>query len=111
MEEKDERYYATEFARQLVAIRKHPEILDTKEKLRRFWELVLRERNQDKSIQEFLATEAARQIGIVDLSHPQDEPYRAVVLQFLHMDHMHEDYGKEADDAWDKLASMVTELR
>lgn len=106
----NDRYYSTEFAKQIARIIDNPEILDTKAKLKSLWELALAERSRDKSIQARIATEAARHIGIVEYDNTEEDPYQAIVLQFLLMDHMHEGYGAEADDEWSKLASMVAEL-
>lgn len=108
-QERDAIYYNTEFAKQLAKIRKNPEILDTKEKLVSFWRLALRDRNKNKSIQEFIATEVSREIGVVEYEHKEGDPYQDVILQFAGMDHMYDDYhGDEADKEWAKLAHMLT---
>lgn len=103
-------YYDTEFAKQISKIIDNPDLLDTKEKLRHLWELALSERNRNKSIQERIATEAARHIGTVVFEHNEDDPYQAVILQFAWMDHMDENYGEIADEEWKKLANMIAEL-
>lgn len=112
MDEKQrlDNYHATEFAKQIAKIADNPQTLDTKEKLVGLWKLALSERNRNKAIQEQIATVAARHVGIVEYKNTEDDPYQAVVLQFLLMDHMGEYYGKEADKEWDKLARMLNNL-
>jgi hypothetical protein len=103
-------YYDTEFAQQISKIIENPETLDTKDKLRSLWELALSERNRNKSIQERIATEAARHIGTVVFDNNENDPYQAVILQFARMDHMDENYGEIADEEWNKLADMISKL-
>lgn len=103
-------YYATEFAKQIAQIVNNPQTLDTKEKLVGLWKLALSERNRNKAIQEQIATAASRHVGIVEYKNTEDDPYQAVILQFLLMDHMGESYGEEADKEWDKLARMLDKL-
>ncbi len=109
-EKLDDSYYNSEFAKQITKIIDKPEILDTKDKLRNLWQLALSERNRNKAIQERIAAEAARHVGVVVYENTEEDPYQAVVLQFLNMDHMHEGYGKEADEEWDKLERMLSKL-
>lgn len=104
-------YYDTEFAKQLGQIIDNPELLDTKDKLRSLWELALAERSRNKSIQEQIATEAARHIGKVEIEHAENDPYQAVILQFAWLDHMDEHYGEIADVEWEKLAGMIAKLK
>lgn len=103
-------YYDTEFAKQISHIIENPEILDTKEKLRGLWELALLERERNKSIQERIATEAARQVGVVEIDPDEDKAYQDIILQFAWMDHMDESYGEIADTEWNKLAEMMRGL-
>lgn len=109
-QERDSLYYSTDFAKQLAKIRENPEILDTKEKLVDLWQLALRDRNNNKSIQEFIATEAAREIGVVEYENIEGDPYQDVIMQFLLLDHMHDD-NAEADAEWDKLAQMLSKVK
>ena len=106
----DERYYSTEFAKQITQIIENPKILDTKEKLKSLWILALEARAVDKSIQQRIAAVAAREIGAVEYENTEEDPYQAVILQFLSIDHMHEGYGADADKEWEKLASMIANL-
>jgi len=106
----DDKYYSTDFAKQISKIIENPEILDTKDKLKNLWVSAIRARTNDKSIQQRIAAVAAREVGSVHYRNDEDDPYQAVILQFLFMDHMHEGYGEEADKEWDKLVSMVNRL-
>lgn len=106
----DDRYYSTEFAKQITRIIENPEILDTKAKLKNLWMLALEARAVDKSLQQRIAAVAAREIGNAEYENVEEDPYQAVILQFLSIDHMHEGYGTEADKEWDKLESMIGSL-
>lgn len=106
----DDRYHSTEFDKQIIRTIDNPSVLDTKTKLKSLWQLALAERNENKSIQERIATEAARHIGVVEFDNTETDPYQAIVLQFLLMDHMDENYGIEADREWVKLTAMVEKL-
>ena len=106
----DIRYYSTEFAKQITKIIETPELLDSKLKLKQLWVLALKARNTDKSIQQRIASVAAREIGFVEFENNETDPYQAVILQFLSLDHMDEGYGKEADEEWGKLAVMIENL-
>lgn len=108
-QERDALYYSTDFAKRLAKIRENPEILNTKEKLVDFWKLALRDRNNNKSIQEFIATEAARETGMTEYENVEDDPYMAVIMQFHLMDYMSD--GVEADKEWAKLTDMLSKLK
>ena len=110
-EKPNTRYGDTQFAKELSIIKSHPEVVDSKEKLLEFWQLALAERDKNKSIQDRIATEAARHIGTVVFNEATDSSFHDVILQFLYMDHMHEGYGDEADKEWEKLSRMLAKLK
>jgi len=92
-----------------MKIRENPRILDSKKKLVSLWQLALSERNQNKKIQERVATEVARHTGVVEFEHTEEDAYQAMVLQFLWMDHMDQSHPDQ-DEEWDRLADMLHKL-
>jgi hypothetical protein len=105
----DSIYYSTDFAKQIAEIRENPRTLDTKEKLVSLWRLALRDRSNNKSVQDYIATEASRETGVVEYGNTEDDPYMAIIMQFHLMDHMRE--GAEADREWSELASMLSKIK
>jgi hypothetical protein len=107
---RDELYYSTNFAKRLEEIRNNPDSLKTKKQLVDFWSTAIEDRNKHKEIQEFIATEAARELGNVDLDELEDKKYLNIIDKFLILDHMYSGHP-ESDEKWHELTEAVESLK